>query len=44
VIVAAAGPAALHSVFDAPERLPTPAELKDPDAWMRRTGVLPAAA
>jgi coenzyme F420 biosynthesis associated uncharacterized protein len=44
VIVAAAGPAALHSVFDGPERLPTPDELKDPDAWMRRTGVLPAAA
>ena len=43
-IAAAAGPAALHSVFDGPEQLPTPAELKDPEAWMRRTGVLPAAA
>ncbi len=38
-VVAAAGPAALHRVFDAPERLPTPAELGDPDAWIRRTGV-----
>ncbi|MBA3328544.1 MAG: zinc-dependent metalloprotease [Solirubrobacterales bacterium] len=38
-VVAAAGPAALHRVFDAPERLPTLAELDDPGAWIRRTGV-----
>ncbi|HVF79207.1 MAG TPA: zinc-dependent metalloprotease [Solirubrobacteraceae bacterium] len=42
-VVAAAGPRALHSVFDAPEQLPSAAELHDPVAWMRRTGV-PAAA
>ena len=42
-VAAAAGPAALHSVFDGPEQLPTVAELHDPDAWMRRTGVLAAA-
>ncbi len=42
-VVAAAGPRALHRVFDAPERLPSAAELLDPDAWMRRTGA-PAAA
>ena len=42
-VAAAAGPAALHSVFDGPERLPTPAELQDPEAWMRRTGVRAAA-
>ena len=38
----AAGPAALHSVFDGPEQLPTVAELHDPEAWMRRTGILAA--
>jgi coenzyme F420 biosynthesis associated uncharacterized protein len=37
-VVAAAGPAALHAVFDAPEQLPTPVELKDPESWLRRTG------
>ena len=37
-VVAAAGPAALHRVFEAPERLPSAAELTDPEAWMRRTG------
>lgn len=42
-VVDAAGPAALHRVFDAPEQLPTPAELRDPQAWLRRTGA-PAAA
>ncbi len=42
-VAAAAGPAALHSVFDGPEQLPTVAELNDPDAWMRRTGILAAA-
>jgi coenzyme F420 biosynthesis associated uncharacterized protein len=43
-VAGAAGRRALHSVFHGPEQLPTAAELKDPDAWMRRTGVLPAAA
>jgi coenzyme F420 biosynthesis associated uncharacterized protein len=42
-VATAAGPAALHSVFEGPAQLPTPAELQDPDAWMRRTGVLAAA-
>ena len=42
-VAAAAGPAALHSVFDGPEQLPTVKELHDPDAWMRRTGILAAA-
>ena len=42
-VVAAAGPAALHRVFDAPEQLPSPGELRDPAAWLRRTGA-PAAA
>ena len=41
-VVAAAGPEALHRVFDAPEQLPGPAELKDPAAWIRRTAA-PAA-
>jgi coenzyme F420 biosynthesis associated uncharacterized protein len=36
-VVAAAGPAALHAVFAAPEQLPTPAELKDPASWLQRT-------
>ena len=43
-VASAAGPAGLHAVFEAPERLPSAAELKDPAAWMRRTGVLPAVA
>jgi coenzyme F420 biosynthesis associated uncharacterized protein len=38
-VAAAGGPAALHRVFDGPEQLPNIAELHDPDAWMRRTGV-----
>jgi coenzyme F420 biosynthesis associated uncharacterized protein len=42
-VVAASGPAALHRVFSAPDRLPSAAELKDPDAWTRRT-VAPAVA
>jgi coenzyme F420 biosynthesis associated uncharacterized protein len=40
----AAGPAALHAVFAGPEQLPSPAELLDPDAWMRRTGAPRLAA
>ena len=42
-VVAQGGPLALHRVFDAPEQLPSPAELKDPAAWLRRTAA-PAAA
>ena len=42
-VVAAAGPQALHRVFDAPEQLPSARELHDPAAWMRRTAA-PAAA
>ena len=38
-VAAAAGPAGLHRVFDGPEQLPTLAELRDPEAWMRRTGL-----
>ena len=38
-VAAAAGSEGLHRVFDAPEQLPSLAELHDPDAWMRRTGV-----
>jgi putative hydrolase len=43
-VVAASGPAALHAVFDGPQQLPTPAELKDPESWLRRTGAGAAAA
>ena len=42
-VVAQAGPAALHRVFEAPERLPSATELQDPAAWLRRTAP-PAAA
>lgn len=42
-VAAVAGPAALHSVFDGPERLPSTAELLDPAAWMRRAGIVAAA-
>jgi coenzyme F420 biosynthesis associated uncharacterized protein len=38
-VVAAAGPAALHRVFEAAEQLPSVTELRDPAAWMRRAGV-----
>ena len=36
-VVTAAGPAALHAVFDGPQQLPTPAELKDPASWLARS-------
>ena len=35
-VAAAAGSDGLHRVFEAPEHLPSLAELHDPDAWMRR--------
>lgn len=38
-VAAASGPEGLQRVFDAPEQLPTLDELRDPAAWMRRTGV-----
>jgi len=41
-VVDAAGPVALHRVFEAPEQLPTPAELENPAAWLSRTGVAAA--
>jgi coenzyme F420 biosynthesis associated uncharacterized protein len=43
-VVAAAGPAALHTVFADPQQLPSVAELQSPAAWMLRTGVQPTAA
>jgi len=42
-VVAASGPAALHRVFEAPEMLPSPAELRDPDAWLRRVAATATA-
>jgi coenzyme F420 biosynthesis associated uncharacterized protein len=41
-VVQAGGIAALNRVWDAPESLPTLAELDDPQAWLRRTHVPPA--
>ncbi len=38
-IVDAAGPEALAHVFSSPEALPTLAEIDDPPAWLRRTGL-----
>ena len=38
-VVELGGPAALERVWASPEALPTPAELSDPAAWMRRTDV-----
>jgi coenzyme F420 biosynthesis associated uncharacterized protein len=42
-VAGAAGPAALHAVFDSAQQLPSAAELQDPEAWLRRTGVGAAA-
>ncbi len=41
-VVAAAGSAGLHRVFERPEQLPSLAELRDPASWMRRTGAAAA--
>jgi coenzyme F420 biosynthesis associated uncharacterized protein len=38
-VVARGGIAALNRVWDAPERMPTPAEVRDPAAWLARTDV-----
>ena len=41
-IVGAAGDEAMQLAFSGPEALPSLAELTDPAAWMRRTGLAPA--
>jgi coenzyme F420 biosynthesis associated uncharacterized protein len=38
-VVAEGGPQALARAWTGPEQLPTPAELEDPAAWLRRTDV-----
>jgi uncharacterized protein (DUF2342 family) len=34
-----AGPQALRRLWDGPETLPTPGEMDDPAAWVRRIGL-----
>jgi coenzyme F420 biosynthesis associated uncharacterized protein len=43
-VVSAHGIAMLNRVWEAPEALPTAAELRQPEAWVERIGALPAAA
>lgn len=43
-VVEQGGAEALQRVFEAPERLPTSAELEDPPAWLRRVGAAAALA
>jgi coenzyme F420 biosynthesis associated uncharacterized protein len=43
-VVAAAGIEAMNRVWEAPEALPTPAELDAPGDWLERLGPAPAAA
>jgi coenzyme F420 biosynthesis associated uncharacterized protein len=43
-VVGRHGIAALNRVWESPESLPSPAELRSPDAWVERIGSLPAAA
>jgi uncharacterized protein (DUF2342 family) len=38
-VVAEAGPQGLARAWSGPEQLPSPAELEDPAAWLRRTDV-----
>jgi coenzyme F420 biosynthesis associated uncharacterized protein len=38
-VVRERGPEALHHVFSSPEALPTLDEIRDPSAWLQRTGV-----
>jgi uncharacterized protein (DUF2342 family) len=43
-VVARGGIEALNRVWASPEAMPTLAEIEDPPAWMRRTGVRLAAS
>src|SRR3954449_8050596 len=43
-VVDAHGIGMLNRVWESPEALPSPAELRDPAAWVERIGRLPAAA
>jgi coenzyme F420 biosynthesis associated uncharacterized protein len=43
-VVASHGIGALNRVWESPDSLPTPAELRSPDSWVERLGSLPAAA
>ena len=43
-VAAAAGMEGLNRVWEAPEALPTPAELEHPSDWLARVGPAPAAA
>jgi coenzyme F420 biosynthesis associated uncharacterized protein len=43
-VVSAHGVAVLNRVWEAPEALPTAAELRSPESWVERIGELPAAA
>jgi uncharacterized protein (DUF2342 family) len=43
-VFAAAGPRALDAAWEAPENLPTLAEIDDPASWLARLGRDPAHA
>ncbi len=42
-VEAAGGPALLARVWEAPERLPSMDEIRDPDRWIERIGRTPAS-